>query len=619
MAQSTTKCKECGWSCQSCVDQNNLHLHVEIENLKQRLLEREHHIATMETNFLAEAEKFPNGEYAALTEELLMWQDKYSRLYESYKRVQKVNQNLEDKLLKIVDKCETEKNSLLKEVSSLNQRLMDARGKGNRLQSENERYRNDVNLAIQLLQCKPTNFVSQKYDSLPADLQQKVLSYICGKRRTSDGSAVPIRLEMRTIKVPVSTSPPSSMVYSVNKTDVVGENEECEELLCEGTRPPIDSVSAAIMAKVLEERERERLQMKHCETCTCSSPVAATTNDRATQTTDELSRAVTEVTNRASQGLVRYVDIVTTRNADSVPHNRLGIRISDSATRNITRSAIKSSESLDSQNNSVQAGYQDEKGFNENSEMFNNGSNISDELSVESDSSKVKNGESHDSLRITGGGISPGSSKESCIIDVEVSADGRSDIPSSTRSREILSARNNNDTQNKVSCYHTKTSSEGSIMKIKNREGRSFLADNCNSRTASAWVRYPSDPNKKSTLITAVAPNEKPISQVPFPTLVKPTETSISRLPFSSTGRSRERSSDNLGPRLCSMRVQAGTSNILLDNATSYEPILYTSRHSQQDGVLVHAPRSRSTSASSMDDVHHKQVVLTQSVRSQAK
>lgn len=33
----------------------------------------------METNFLCEAEKFPNGEYAALTDEILMWQDKYSR------------------------------------------------------------------------------------------------------------------------------------------------------------------------------------------------------------------------------------------------------------------------------------------------------------------------------------------------------------------------------------------------------------------------------------------------------------------------------------------------------------------------------------------------------------
>lgn len=29
-----------------------------------------------------------------------------------------------------------------------------------------EKYRNDVSLAIQLLQCKPSNFVGQKYDSV---------------------------------------------------------------------------------------------------------------------------------------------------------------------------------------------------------------------------------------------------------------------------------------------------------------------------------------------------------------------------------------------------------------------------------------------------------------------
>jgi len=29
-----------------------------------------------------------------------------------------------------------------------------------------ERYKNDLNIAIQLLQCKPSHFVSQKYDNV---------------------------------------------------------------------------------------------------------------------------------------------------------------------------------------------------------------------------------------------------------------------------------------------------------------------------------------------------------------------------------------------------------------------------------------------------------------------
>lgn len=34
----------------------------------------------------------------------------------------------------------------------------------------------------------------------------------------------------------------------------------------------VDIVSASIMAKVLEEREKERAQAKHCESCTCPTP-----------------------------------------------------------------------------------------------------------------------------------------------------------------------------------------------------------------------------------------------------------------------------------------------------------------------------------------------------------
>lgn len=80
----------------------------------------------METHFLNEAEKFPNGELASLKEELLLWEEKYLRLFEAHKRVQKVNQNLEDKLLKIVDKCETEKSAFTKDIATLSHRLAEA-------------------------------------------------------------------------------------------------------------------------------------------------------------------------------------------------------------------------------------------------------------------------------------------------------------------------------------------------------------------------------------------------------------------------------------------------------------------------------------------------------------
>lgn len=114
-----------------------MHLHVEIENLRQCLVERDNHIVTMETQFLNEAERFPNGELASLKEEVLIWQDKYTRLYEAHKRVQKVNQNLEDKLLRIVDKCETEKGAFTKDIATLSHRLADANYTIHRLTQDN--------------------------------------------------------------------------------------------------------------------------------------------------------------------------------------------------------------------------------------------------------------------------------------------------------------------------------------------------------------------------------------------------------------------------------------------------------------------------------------------------
>lgn len=48
-------------------------------------------------------------------------------MYEAHRRVQRVNQGLEDKLLKLVDVCETEKNTLTKDVATLSHKLADAK------------------------------------------------------------------------------------------------------------------------------------------------------------------------------------------------------------------------------------------------------------------------------------------------------------------------------------------------------------------------------------------------------------------------------------------------------------------------------------------------------------
>lgn len=268
---ANNQCKECGCICSKCSD-HDVHLHVEIENLKQRLVEKENHIVTMETNFLNEANKFPNGEVSALREELITWQDKYKRLYEAHRRVQRVNQGLEDKLLKLVDVSETEKNTLTKDIATLSHKLADANYTIKKVTEDNERYKNDLSLALQFLQCKPGNFVSQKYDTLPNEVQAKVSNYMVVKKKPEERRTLP---DMKSIKVPIPTFPPTAMVYSVPKTSNYNRLMDEEE----AENSEVDIVSAAIMAKVLEERERERSCVKHCDTCTCSKHIRIITHN----------------------------------------------------------------------------------------------------------------------------------------------------------------------------------------------------------------------------------------------------------------------------------------------------------------------------------------------------
>nr|XP_023017471.1 uncharacterized protein LOC111506581 [Leptinotarsa decemlineata] len=82
------------------------------------------------------------------------------------------------------------------------------------------------------------------------------------KKKPEERRSVP---EMKNIKVPIPTFPPTAMVYSVPKSPKPERKTE-EDV----ESAPVDIVSAAIMAKVLEERQRERVNMKHCDTCTCA-------------------------------------------------------------------------------------------------------------------------------------------------------------------------------------------------------------------------------------------------------------------------------------------------------------------------------------------------------------
>ncbi|KAB7499788.1 hypothetical protein Anas_14734 [Armadillidium nasatum] len=77
------------------------------------------------------------GQIASLKAACDSWQDKYDRLLESHKRLQKVNQGLEDKLLKLVDRCESEKVRLMEDIESLKTSVVNAGHTVNALSTEN--------------------------------------------------------------------------------------------------------------------------------------------------------------------------------------------------------------------------------------------------------------------------------------------------------------------------------------------------------------------------------------------------------------------------------------------------------------------------------------------------
>lgn len=85
--------------------------------------------------------------------------------------------------------------------------------------------------------------------------------------------------EVKSITVPISTFPPTAMVYSVAKPVVDNLNNNSDD---DDSKPPIDTVSAAIMAKVLEDREKDRIFAHHCNTCTCHRHILKV--DTGTQT-----------------------------------------------------------------------------------------------------------------------------------------------------------------------------------------------------------------------------------------------------------------------------------------------------------------------------------------------
>ena len=115
------------------------------------------------------------------------------------------------------------------------------------------------------------------YLQLAPEVQVKVRTYVTQKSKGNEE----ISSEVRSITVPIATFPPTAMVYNLAKQTLDKQDNISEDDL----QPPVDVVPATIMAKVLEDREKERIFTRHCITCTCNRSVLKI--DSETQTIPE--------------------------------------------------------------------------------------------------------------------------------------------------------------------------------------------------------------------------------------------------------------------------------------------------------------------------------------------
>ncbi len=73
---------------------------------------------------------------------------------------------MEDRILKIVTKYETEQKNLFEEITIAHSRLVESKLTIENLEEQKEAYRQDCNVAVNLLQCKPGDFVNHNYHTV---------------------------------------------------------------------------------------------------------------------------------------------------------------------------------------------------------------------------------------------------------------------------------------------------------------------------------------------------------------------------------------------------------------------------------------------------------------------
>ncbi|XP_062379518.1 brain-enriched guanylate kinase-associated protein [Sardina pilchardus] len=250
--------------------QKLLSLQEQKEDLRKRLNYTTHKLELLETEFDS-TRQYLETELRRAQEELEKFTDKLRRIQSSYAALQRINQDLEDKVRHTNQHHEEEKRALSREIIVLNNHLMEAKITIEKLREDNELYRKDCNLAAQLLQCGKSHYRSHKLSELPVDFQERLSSHMekHGRGRTvalchspySD-AAVPASVIGKVLEkpepgssCPVTRSPSPQP----QDTDFYGGGEHLHRRAAYKTSDLYCS-DTALYCPTTEERRRERWQ-----------------------------------------------------------------------------------------------------------------------------------------------------------------------------------------------------------------------------------------------------------------------------------------------------------------------------------------------------------------------
>ncbi|KAK2856061.1 hypothetical protein Q5P01_004796 [Channa striata] len=146
------------------------------EDLRKRLSYTTHKLELLQSEFDS-TRQYLETELRRAQEELDKFTDKLRRIQSGYSALQRINQDLEEKIHRNSQHHEEEKRALSREIIVLNNHLMEAKLTIEKLREDNELYRKDCNLAAQLLQCNKSLYRAQ-LSELPADFQERLTMHM---------------------------------------------------------------------------------------------------------------------------------------------------------------------------------------------------------------------------------------------------------------------------------------------------------------------------------------------------------------------------------------------------------------------------------------------------------